>query len=291
MAFRSYNMGEEPVLVARCSQGDRLAFDVLWERYHGRIYHFIHVRVGNLDEAEDLTQETFIRAWSALSGGTQVDAFPPWLYQIARNVVNDWADRRRRTGVPEALEDHREPPVSGPSVEQVVEARLSWEFLVKQLDEVLLYNAGTPEGKKSGLLRKLAFLSFYVDGLTLPQLQAELTPHAQALGLPAPTPTQLNNWLSRGDILSSLVRHLVQDHPDWIVATVKECLDGLSLPEKDAEIARWRWQEGLSLQAIAERSGLPVGDVSQTTERIARGLVPRVSARLKAQLHEVRKQS
>jgi len=282
---------QEGILILRCSQGDRTAFDLLWQQYRRRIFNFIYIRVGDPEEADDLSQEVFIRVWAALSRGTQVGSFAPYLYQVARNVVSDWSEHRHRAVVLEAIEDQKGQAVAGPSVEQVVEAKWSWEFLSQQLDEVLLYSTESPEGRKSGYLRKLAFLSFYMGGLTLPQIQSDLTFHAQALELSVPTLTQLNNWLSRGDILSSLVRHLIQDHLEWIEDTVNECLESLALSEKEATIVQCRWQRRLAMPAIAEQTCLPISEVSQTMEQIIRRLVPQVVARLKANLHEARKQS
>ena len=130
-----------------------------------------------------------------------------------------------------------------------------------------------------------------VEGLTLPQIQAALTPQSQKLGLPAPTLTQLNNWLSRGDLLSQLVRHLLREHPEWMIPITREMIGSLSLPLLEADIARLRWQEGLPLETIAARTGRSLRQVSQITRRIARRLDPLVWAALKARLHESRKQA
>jgi DNA-directed RNA polymerase specialized sigma24 family protein len=279
------------MLVWRCSRGDRQAFDLFWEPYRGDIFRFLFARVGDLEEAQDLTQETFLRAWLSLSQGTLVAAPRPWLRQIALHAFLDWADHQRCVVVLEPLEDPPEEPAPGLSVEQAAELRWSWEFLCEQLDEVLISHLDTPAAVAMGSLRKRAFLSFYVESLTLPQIQAALTPQSQKLGLSAPTLTQLNNWLSRGDLLSQLVRHLLREHPDWILPLTQALIDPLSLPPLEADIARLRWQEGLSLEAIAERTGRSFRKVSQITRRIARRLDPLVWADLKARLHESRKQA
>jgi RNA polymerase sigma factor (sigma-70 family) len=282
---------DESILVSRCSQGDRHSFDALWTRHRKRIFHFIFVRVGDLNEAEDLAQETFVRAWASLSKGTEVSALSAWLYSIARNVVNDWVRSRKRMGITGSLEDQINEATPGPSLEQKVEAKLSFEFLSKQLDEVLIEGATTASEKKMGYLRKLSFMYFYVDGMTVPQISIELELHAQTIGLPSTPLTQLNNWLSRGDILGNLVRHLVQDHSNWISATIQKCLGQLSHPSSETEIARLRWQEGLSLEIISEKTGVSISGVSQSLERTARCVIPLVSSCLKTKLHESRKRS
>jgi RNA polymerase sigma-70 factor (ECF subfamily) len=288
MATPLYEREEEQFLLACCAQGDRQAFETLWKRYEPRIVRFICLRVAAPDEAEDLAQETFIRAWNALVSGTQVAAFAPYLYTIARHVVYDWKKRSHHAGASVPPEELQSTPASGLSPAQATEAKQLWEFLSQQLDAVLIQGARTLAGKHLGYLRKLAFMAFYADGLTLPQLLSELAPSAQALGLPRPTLTQLNNWLSRGDILNRLVERLVQDHADVIVTVTRACLDQLTLPPLEADIARWRWHDGLALETIAHQCQRSLREVSDIVEGLARRLVPLVSAHLKANLHDAR---
>ncbi len=286
-----FEVEREPGLIRDCSRGDRRAFDVLWERHFTRIFNFVCLRVGDREEAQDLAQETFIRAWFALSRGTEVLAFLPWLYRIARNVVNDWARRRRMEGPLETIDKWEDVPASGHSVEASVEFKLSSEFLLNRLEEVLAPASDSLEDRTMSGFRKLAFMYFHADGMTLPEIQAELAPLARAGGMLPPTLPQLNNWLCRGDLLGSLVRHLVRNYPAWIVAVTRECMEKLPLDGKDVEVARMRWREGMAVETIADRSGLSVTEVLQATERIARRLVPMAMALLKAALHDARKDS
>ena len=250
--------------------------------------HYIYVRVRSMDEANDLAQETFIRAWVALSRGTVVTSFGSYLRAVARNVVTDWANRRGEAIV-DPLDGMKALTEPDSSVEQKAEQRLLWEFLDAQLDKVLLEATEGQSAEAMGMLRKLAFVAFYVDGLTLPELQAELTPLAELMGVSPPTRTQLNNWLSRGDILARLVRHLVEEHSEWISGSVQECLGELSLVRQEAEIAHMRWRDGLSLEQIAERSERPLAEISQVVESVTRLLIRRISKRIKASLHNARR--
>lgn len=74
------------------------AFGVLYERYVDRIYGYIYHRVGNVQEAEDLTARTFYRALDNLHSYEDRGApFAAWLFRIAHNLMANWhRDRSRR---------------------------------------------------------------------------------------------------------------------------------------------------------------------------------------------------
>jgi RNA polymerase sigma-70 factor (ECF subfamily) len=279
----------EADLVRRCSQGDRRAFDTLWQSYRQRVALFTFARARDPEEAEDLTQETFLRAWSAISRGAQIAAFGPYVYKIAFNVVRDWAEKRKREHRQDSPLDVHPVNASEASVARAVESRLSQEFLIQQLDEVLISAAATPEVRKIGQLRKLAFVEYYVDRLTLLEVQADLLPRARMLAIAAPTRTQLNNWLCRGDILRLLISHLVREHACWVVVVTQRCLAELTLTPQEAEIAQFRWRDALAMEEIAERLKMPLAEVASVTERTAQELVRVMSKRLKAAMHDSRK--
>ncbi len=85
-------------LLVEQARRDPAAFGVLYERYVDRIYGYIYHRVGNVQEAEDLTARTFYRALDNLH--TYVDRgapFAAWLFRIAHNLMANWhRDRSRR---------------------------------------------------------------------------------------------------------------------------------------------------------------------------------------------------
>jgi RNA polymerase sigma-70 factor, ECF subfamily len=91
--------------LALAAQGDQEAFGILYDRYIGRIYNYVYYRVGNRDDAEDLTARVFFRAMRHI--GNYTDRGLPlsaWLYRIAHNLVANWhRDNSRRKEVP--LED------------------------------------------------------------------------------------------------------------------------------------------------------------------------------------------
>lgn len=87
----------ERELLSGAIGGDVEAFTRLYECYLDVIYRYIYFRIGNEAEAEDLTEEVFIRAWQALSDYTirQDASFSAWLYRIAHNLTVDHFRKRQ----------------------------------------------------------------------------------------------------------------------------------------------------------------------------------------------------
>jgi len=81
-------------LVRRCLNGDRSAFGLLYDRHAGRVFHLLRrLLAGDAAEAEDLTQETFLAAYSALASWRGEGAFGTWLCGIAFRL---YANLRRQ---------------------------------------------------------------------------------------------------------------------------------------------------------------------------------------------------
>ncbi len=83
-------------LVRRSREGERRAFDELLRLYRGRALGFVTAMIGNFDEAKDILQEGFLRAYEHI-GGFRGDAkFQTWLYRILVNLTRDKIRRNRR---------------------------------------------------------------------------------------------------------------------------------------------------------------------------------------------------
>jgi RNA polymerase sigma-70 factor (ECF subfamily) len=91
--------------VAACLAGDRDAFDQIVERHRRSIYQVCYRFTGNHEDASDLSQETFVRAWKGLGSFKGHAAFSTWLYRIAVNVCLNRAGNKRLAT--EALESDR----------------------------------------------------------------------------------------------------------------------------------------------------------------------------------------
>ncbi len=86
-------------LVARCLQGDTECFNQLIVRWERPIFALAYRLLGHDEDARDVCQDTFLRAFRALPGFKGEAKFSSWLYRIALNLCRDWIRRQRRTPV------------------------------------------------------------------------------------------------------------------------------------------------------------------------------------------------
>jgi RNA polymerase sigma-70 factor (ECF subfamily) len=97
-------MQTDEELVARSMGGDTDSFNQLIVRWERPIYALAYRVIGREEDARDVAQETFLRAFRALSGFKGQAKFSSWLYRIALNLCRDWIRRERRTPVAQAPE-------------------------------------------------------------------------------------------------------------------------------------------------------------------------------------------
>src|SRR6202521_6192648 len=96
-------------LVARSRSGDTDSFNQLVRRWERPIFALAYRTLGREEDARDVTQETFLRAFRALAGFKGEAKFSSWLYRIALNLCRDWMRRERRApmvDVPEGADLH-----------------------------------------------------------------------------------------------------------------------------------------------------------------------------------------
>jgi RNA polymerase sigma-70 factor (ECF subfamily) len=86
----------DAALVARCKGNDLTAFDEIVERYQHKIYGYVKRLVGNETDAEDITQEVFLKALNSLHRFREESSLQTWLFRIATNLCRDAHRRRQR---------------------------------------------------------------------------------------------------------------------------------------------------------------------------------------------------
>lgn len=88
----------DATLVKNYQQGDDAAFEALLYRYKSKVFNTIYLIVKDRDEAEDLLQDTFIKAVDTIKGGryNEEGKFAPWLLRIAHNMAIDHFRRNKR---------------------------------------------------------------------------------------------------------------------------------------------------------------------------------------------------
>ena len=109
------NEPSESLLAARARQGDKEAFGDLYELYLNEMYRYVFYRVNNHLDAEDLTEQVFLKAWKSLPTFQGKSSFRSWIYRIAYGTVIDHY-RTRKPVV--ALDETNSPEVAEPQPEE-----------------------------------------------------------------------------------------------------------------------------------------------------------------------------
>lgn len=103
MIFREV---EDRDLVAKARSGNVDAYNVLISRWEKRVFNYLVKLVGDREDAFDLSQEVFLKAWQALGKLEDAGRFSPWLFRIAHNEAFSLLRRSR------PMDELSEPPVA-----------------------------------------------------------------------------------------------------------------------------------------------------------------------------------
>jgi RNA polymerase sigma-70 factor (ECF subfamily) len=112
------------------ARGDPQAFAELYGRFLDRVYRFILIRTGNVQDAQDLTSQTFVAALESIEKYGNRGSFGGWLFGIARHKI---ADHYRRRRVDVALDDVAWLHHPDPGPEEIADARLQLERVSRAL--------------------------------------------------------------------------------------------------------------------------------------------------------------
>jgi RNA polymerase sigma-70 factor, ECF subfamily len=99
---------DDAALVRECLAGDTTAFDVLVERHRRQVYQVCYRFVNNHEDASDLAQDTFLRAYRALHTFRGNSAFSTWLYRVAINVCLNRVSAKRAATEPLDQREHED---------------------------------------------------------------------------------------------------------------------------------------------------------------------------------------
>ncbi len=100
------SLPNESYLLERARGGDQAAFTQLWEAHRTTVYRKVYAMVRNADEAEDITQEAFIKAWNSLPGFRGGSMFRTWVTRIAINHTLDHIKRHKNRQTDEIPETY-----------------------------------------------------------------------------------------------------------------------------------------------------------------------------------------
>ena len=145
-------MTTDEELVARAMSGDADSFNQLILRWERPIYALAYRVIGREEDARDVCQDTFLRAFRALPGFKGQAKFSSWLYRIALNLCRDWIRRQRRAPVvqfPEDVDGMELASENGPveSIEDLAARRELSEVVARAM-------ADLPEEQRSAIILK-----------------------------------------------------------------------------------------------------------------------------------------
>src|SRR6266536_1536212 len=146
-------------LVARSMGGDLDSFNQLVLRWERPIYALAYRVIGREEDARDVCQETFLRAYRALPGFRGQAKFSSWLYRIALNLCRDWMRRERRQPIvqlPEDVDVMELAAARGPS--ESIEDRVARQDLTRIVERAM---ALLPEEQRTAIgLKEYQGLTF-----------------------------------------------------------------------------------------------------------------------------------
>ena len=100
---------EDADLIAACQSGDLSAFERLVNRYQDRVIRVLYLLLGDADDAQDVGQETFLRAYRYIGSFRGRSSIATWLHRIAINTAHNWIrDNRRNIELATAPEELRQ---------------------------------------------------------------------------------------------------------------------------------------------------------------------------------------
>ncbi|MFC1543860.1 RNA polymerase sigma factor [Gemmatimonadota bacterium] len=126
-------------LLSNSLEGNRVAFDLLIDRYYDRLYGYLLRFLKDPEMAEDLLQETFLRVWRKRGDFKHIASFSTWIYTIAGNLArSEWRRRKRwrmlRLGPGETEDD---PDIELPDPKAQTDTKVENELAVRALAEAV----------------------------------------------------------------------------------------------------------------------------------------------------------
>ena len=87
----------EKMLIHRCKKGDLTAYEILISNHEKKVFNIVYSLVGNVEDAKDIAQDTFIKAYRKIVSFREESSFSTWIYRIAVNASKDFLKKDRNT--------------------------------------------------------------------------------------------------------------------------------------------------------------------------------------------------
>lgn len=154
--------GRVDALVQRAQAGDEDAFGELVKMHHARVYAVVYRMVSQADDAQELTQQTWIKAWKRLATYKREARFFTWLYRIAVNTAMDYLRQRKRRQEVELNEALTVNPEAGSEWRLATTATPDRDLAQDEIRVAFraALDALSPEHKAALILREVEGLSY-----------------------------------------------------------------------------------------------------------------------------------
>ena len=132
-------MSQNTLLIQQILAGDEKALEQLIQKEYAKIFAHVLFRVKNLEDAQEITQDTFIKAYQNLHTLKQAENFEPWIRQIATHQCLNWIRQKRpeTTNMPPEVKDPRPPTdetlVQNETLKEIINAIENLPELERQL--------------------------------------------------------------------------------------------------------------------------------------------------------------
>jgi RNA polymerase sigma-70 factor, ECF subfamily len=158
-------------LVKRCQTGRTDAFDELVTRYRTRVFAMIYNMVHNEQDAWDLAQESFVKAWKSIKRFRRHSSFYTWIYRIVMNVTIDWLRKKQVKGSGAEFDDSVQlkevDPASHtlPKADPLPHERMQHAEIRDKIDNAL--RQLTPEHRAVILMKEIEGMQYHEIAETL----------------------------------------------------------------------------------------------------------------------------
>ena len=120
--------------------GDKNVFDEIVNRYLKTVYNFVYRLVGNTKEAEDITQEVFLKVWKNLKKFDREKSFKTWIFSIAKNTAIDFLRKRKDIPISFFDNDDEENFLENTLIDEepLADKVIELEYNKKEIEKVML---------------------------------------------------------------------------------------------------------------------------------------------------------
>lgn len=124
-------------LIKKSKDGQSEAFAEIYDQFADKIFRFIKIKIQNQEQAEDVLQEVFLKAWQGLKNLRLENLnFSAWLYTITRNAINDYYRKYYRAPKIAELDENLEAIAIGESQEKILDSKFARQNIQKSFEEL-----------------------------------------------------------------------------------------------------------------------------------------------------------